>query len=232
MTKTKTSGSARSKKATTPSKARANPAGATLNVVENPASQLEDSIVQSVDLAEPATTPRPGRVVNNEAAQASEDIRPSAPASNAPRLSNGFKIRQNRAYQRVQKIKRSRLATPVSDEMDYKKLFTKFEEGFLAQDLTMIGECLSPAFQWRLPNGDVVYGKKEALAEMDRRFATPNGPKFSKSIWRFEGETVLQSYEVEYLGPDGRLRPSKGFDLYEIGDGLITLKDAYWKMIP
>lgn len=184
--------------------------------------------------AEPQTTMVGLRVVDAAPAQEAEEIvSDSGPdRKNHPRLSNGARIRENRSYQRVQKINPKKLIVPANDEMGYKKLFTKFEEGFLAQDIAMIGECLSPAFQWRLPNGDVVYGKKEALEEMERRFATPNGPKFSKAIWRFEGETVLQSYEVEYLGPDGRWRQSKGFDIYEIGNGLITLKDAYWKMIP
>ena len=33
-------------------------------------------------------------------------------------------------------------------------------------------------------------------------------------------------------GPDGKKRQSRGLDVYEIGGGLITLKDAYWKMVP
>ena len=228
----RTNSPAKTRKASPSGKVSGKPENTALNVVENTSAQHEEAIARTAELVDPPMARRPVRVVKNTSAQAEEDILQTAAASNVPRLSNGFKIRQNRAYQRVQKIKRPKLTVPASDEMGYKKLFTKFEEGFLAQDLKMIGECLSPAFQWRLPNGDVVYGKKEALEEMDRRFASPNGPKFSKSIWRFEGQTVLQSYEVEYLGPDSRWRPSKGFDLYEIGDGLITLKDAYWKMIP
>ena len=206
----------------------------TIRVVSNKAEQAVEDIARTPEAMKddiPAPAPA-ARVVANPSKQVAENISDSAPASNAPRLANGFKVVRNRAYQRAQKIKRKKLRAPVSDEMDYKKLFTKFEEGFLSQDLEMIGECLSPAFQWRLPNGEVVYGKKEALAEMDRKFATPNGPKFERAIWRFEGETVLQSYKVEYMGPDGRWRKSTGFDIYEIGDGLITLKDAYWKMIP
>ena len=70
------------------------------------------------------------------------------------------------------------------------------------------------------------------LAEMERRFAMPNGPRFSASVWRFKGTTVIQTYEVEFMGADGRWRASLGMDLYEIGGGLITRKDAYWKMIP
>jgi nuclear transport factor 2 (NTF2) superfamily protein len=199
-----------------------------------------DEMAEVEDIArEPQGTELPTtsvglKVVETGRTQVTEDITQKAgpEQKNHPRLANGARIRQNRAYQRVQKIRAKKLVVPASDEMGYKKLFTKFEEGFLAQDIVLIGECLSPAFQWRLPNGDVVYGKKEALEEMERRFATPNGPKFSKAIWRFEGETVLQSYGVEYLGPDGRWRQSRGFDIYEIGNGLITLKDAYWKMIP
>ena len=43
---------------------------------------------------------------------------------------------------------------------------------------------------------------------------------------------MIQTYRVDYLGPDGRWRESRGMDLYEIRNGLIACKDAYWKMIP
>lgn len=152
--------------------------------------------------------------------------------TNAPRLSIGACIRENRSYQRTQKIKRAELRLPAADEIGYKKLFTRFEEAFTTQDITMLRSCLSPAFQWHLPNGQVVYGREEALSEMERRFAMLNGPRFSASVWRFKDTTVIQNYDVEFLGSDGRWRQSKGMDLYEIGDGLITRKDAYWKMVP
>lgn len=207
-------------------------AGAGLRVVQNASSQSAEVIENTVSLSVPEPHAPVGTVIANPSLQEAEEISLTPAASNTPRLSNGFKIVQNRAYQRPQKIKRSALTVPVDDEIGYKKLFTKFEEAFLAQDIAAIGECLSPAFQWHQPNGNGVYGKKEALEEMERRFATPNGPKFSGTVWRFKGTTVIQTYDVEYLGPDGRWRQSRGMDLYEIGDGLITLKDAYWKMIP
>lgn len=216
--------------------AKANrPGGGAIRLVSNEASQRIEEIERAPEIrgAPPPRAPA-SRVVRNPAAQCVEDIpaSPAAPEAGEPRLANGFRIVRNRAYQKVRRIKAEKLRAPVSDEMDYKKLFTQFEEGFLAQDLELVGECLSPAFQWRMPDGRAVYGKAEALAEMERRFAAPNGPKFGKAIWRFEGETVLQTYDVEYTGPDGRRRKSRGFDLYEIGGGLIVLKDAYWKMIP
>ncbi|WP_204113128.1 nuclear transport factor 2 family protein [Shimia biformata] len=200
--------------------------------MDNATSQEADDIAQV-----PAPEPHPmtavrSRVVANPIEQAAEDIRPTGASGNAPRLANGFKIVENRAYQRKQKIARAPLTVPADDEMGHKKLFTRFEEAFTTRDIAALRDCLSPAFTWKLPNGQVVYGRDAALNEMERRFAMPNGPKFSASVWRFRGNTVLQTYDVEYCGPDGRWRQSQGFDLYEIGDGLITLKDAYWKMIP
>ncbi len=101
----------------------------------------------------------------------------------------------------------------------------------MTQDTAAIAECLAPSFEWRLPNGEIVYGRENALAAMERRFAMENGPRFSRSVWRFKGRTVIQTYRVEYMGADGAWRRSRGMDLYKIRGGLIARKDAYWKMI-
>ena len=134
--------------------------------------------------------------------------------------------------QRVEKIPRDPVAAEVAPDLAHRKLMAKFEEGFTRQDLQMIGECLAPSFEWRMPNGEVAEGRDNALAAMEERFGMPNAPRFSRSVWRFQGRTVIQTYRVDYLGPDGRWRESRGMDLYEIRDGLIACKDAYWKMIP
>lgn len=209
---------------------RPEPSG--LNVVDN-ADAMTVTEIERVEAPEPErVTQTRLMIIGTPAEQQVDEIRPSKPASNVPRIANGFKIVANRAYQRKERIRSAPLTAPAGDEIEYKKLFTKFEEAFTARDMAALRECLSPAFTWKLPNGQVVYGRDNALEEMERRFAMPNGPKFSASVWRFSGETVLQTYDVEYMGPDGRWRRSKGFDYYEIGQGLITLKDAYWKMIP
>lgn len=211
-------------------------AGSQSRIVESPAALDAEDIIRTADLEEPAPAPAAPaaglRIRDAGDTGTPDEIRPAPPATNRPRLSTGARIRENRAYQRVQKIKAAPLIVPASDEMGYKKLFTKFEEAFLSADIKMIGECLSPAFEWNLPNGQNIYGKAEALAEMERRFAMPNGPKFSKALWKFKGRTVIQTYKVEFLGPDGKWRKSKGMDLYKIRDGLIARKDAYWKMVP
>ena len=143
-----------------------------------------------------------------------------------------MKIVRNRSGQRVEEIRQDPAPLETIPELAHRKLMARFEEAFLTQDMALMAECLLPSFEWRLPNGEVVYGRDEAIAAMERRFAMPNGPKFSRSVWRFRGRTVSKTYRVSYLGPDGKWRKSRGMDLYKIRDGLLARKDAYWKMIP
>jgi len=160
-----------------------------------------------------------------------DDTNSAEVTANGAQMRNGFKVVTNHAYQRKRSIHRRELVVAPTTTMEYKKLFTRFEEAFSHQDLVAIAKCLSPAFRWSKPNGATFFGKKDALAEMERAFATPNGPRFSEVVWRFKDSTVIQTYDVEYLGADGKWRHSKGLDIYEIGDGLITVKDAFWKTI-
>lgn len=205
-----------------------------LRVVDVPVLNETDMIIQRAGNEEkPAPRARLRSTPQKESGvEEADSRRQGAVRANVPRLSIGVRIREDHSYQKVQKIKRAELRRSSTDEMCHKKLFIRFEEAFLSRDISMLRGCLSPAFQWHLPNGQVVYGREEALLEMSRRFAMPNAPRFSASVWRFKDTTVIQTYDVEYLGTDGRWRQSKGMDLYDIGDGLITRKDAYWKMIP
>lgn len=222
----------------TPGKARARrrkiaPAttGSAARIVETPARQGVEEIQQvAAEVKAPAL-----RIVESDPALKAEDITPveRPRADDGPRLSTGARIVENRSGQTRARIRKAAhaIAAP-DDEMAHKALFTRFEAAFLAKDIAALRECLSPSFEWRLPNGEVVYGKEEALAEMERRFAMPGGPKFSRSVWRFRGRTVIQTYRVTYTGADGKPRKSRGMDLYKIRKGLIARKDAFWKMIP
>ena len=115
-----------------------------------------------------------------------------------------MKTVKNSPDQRVEEIPGDPVAADVRPELARRKLMAKFEEGFTKQDLQMIGECLLPSFEWSMPNGEVAYGRENALAAMEERFAMPNAPRFSRSVWRFRGRTVIQTYRVDYPGPDGR----------------------------
>ncbi len=207
-----------------------------LVVVANNACQVTEEIHRPDDHCAPSPSPTDGiKLRANAKKQPVDDIlrvAPSLKRTRKQRQPTGLRIRKNNSGQGTQKIKRRPILVEPDEEIGYKKLFMKFEEAFVGRDLNALGKCLLPSFEWRLPNGDVVYGKEEALAEMERRFAMPNGPKFSKSVLRFMGETVIQTYRVEYMGPDGKWRKSRGMDLYKIRKGLIARKDAFWKMIP
>ncbi len=204
-----------------------------MRIVENPSSMDVEDITRTESLEPVATSPAGLTILDAEEAAKEEQIAATTPRSDdRPRMSNGAKIKQNRNLMRSEKIRRTELRADTGAEMDYKKLFTKFEEAFLSKDIKAIGECLSPAFQWNLPNGKDIFGKREALEEMELRFAMPGGPKFSRALWKFKGKTVIQTYRVEFQGPDGKWRKAKGMDLYKIRDGLIARKDAYWKMVP
>lgn len=195
-----------------------------LRVVDNPVEQaseaiapLESSGVALKRMHHPETAPQRKRGGDRRGDRRHVD---------------GLQIVDNPYTSKPERIVARALPAMVDDEMGYKKLFTRFEEAFLGKDIAALGQCLSPAFVWNLPNGESIYGRDPALDEMARRFAMPNGPKFSRSVWRFKGKTVIQTYKVKYLGPDGRWRKSRGLDVYKIRGGLIARKDAYWKMIP
>jgi hypothetical protein len=69
------------------------------------------------------------------------------------------------------------------------------------------------------------------LAFLKERFASPTGPKFSNSHMNVLGQTVVQNYKVSVPLPGGQSVTLDGTDVYQIRDGLIARKDAYWKQI-
>jgi hypothetical protein len=77
----------------------------------------------------------------------------------------------------------------------------------------------------------VLRGREACLAFLKERFASPTGPKFSDSHMNVLGQTVVQNYKVGVPLPGGQSVTLDGTDVYQIRDGLIAVKDAYWKQI-
>jgi hypothetical protein len=77
----------------------------------------------------------------------------------------------------------------------------------------------------------VLNGRAACLAFLKERFASPTGPKFSDSHMNVLGQTVVQNYKVSVAMPGGQSVTLDGTDVYQIRDGLIARKDAYWKQI-
>lgn len=110
-------------------------------------------------------------------------------------------------------------------------LMQRFEAGYAAANAEAIVACFAPDVVWTLPDSRVLNGRAACLAFLKERFASPAGPKFSDSHMNVLGQTVVQNYKVSVPLPGGQAVTLDGTDVYQIRDGLIARKDAYWKQI-
>jgi len=110
-------------------------------------------------------------------------------------------------------------------------LMRRFEQGYERVSAEAIVACFAPDVVWTLPDSRVVRGREACLAFLKERFASPTGPKFSDSHMNVLGQTVVQNYKVGVPLPGGQSVTLDGTDVYQIRDGLIAVKDAYWKQI-
>jgi len=110
-------------------------------------------------------------------------------------------------------------------------LMRRFEQGYEMVSAEAIVACFAPDVLWTLPYSRVLRGREACLAFLKERFASPTGPKFSDSHMNVLGQTVVQNYKVGVPLPGGQTVTLDGTDVYQIRDGLIAVKDAYWKQI-
>ena len=110
-------------------------------------------------------------------------------------------------------------------------LMRRFEAGYEAANAEAIVACFAPDIEWSLPDSRVLRGRPACLAFLKERFASPIGPRFSDSRMNVLGQTVVQNYTVSLPLPGGQTGRFDGTDVYQIRDGLIARKDAYWKQI-
>ena len=110
-------------------------------------------------------------------------------------------------------------------------LMRRFEQGYEMVSAEAIVACFAPDVVWTLPDSRVLRGREACLAFLKERFASSTGPKFSDSHMNVLGQTVVQNYKVCVPLPGGQSVTLDGTDVYQIRDGLIAVKDAYWKQI-
>ncbi len=121
-------------------------------------------------------------------------------------------------------------STPSTDHA-VAALMRRFEAGYEAVSAEAIVACFAPDVVWSLPDARVLRGRAACLAFLKKRFASPAGPKFSDSHMNVLGQTVVQNYKVSVPLPGGQMGTFDGTDVYQIRDGLIARKDAYWKQV-
>lgn len=110
-------------------------------------------------------------------------------------------------------------------------LMRRFEAGYETVSAEAIVACFAPDVVWILPDSRVLNGREACLAFLKERFASPTGPKFSDSHMNVLGQTVVQNYKVSVPLPGGQMATLDGTDVYQIRNGLIARKDAYWKQV-
>lgn len=110
-------------------------------------------------------------------------------------------------------------------------LMRRFEAGYETVNAEAIVACFAPDVVWILPDSRVLNGREACLAFLKERFASPTGPKFSDSHMHVLGQTVVQNYKVTVPLPGGQTGTYDGTDVYQIRNGLIARKDAYWKQV-
>ncbi len=110
-------------------------------------------------------------------------------------------------------------------------LMRRFEQGYEMVSAEAIVACFAPDVVWTLPDSRVLRGREACLAFLKERFASPTGPKFSDSHMNVLGQTVVQNYKVSVPLPGGQIGTYDGTDVYQIRNGLIAHKDAYWKQV-
>lgn len=110
-------------------------------------------------------------------------------------------------------------------------LMRRFEAGYEAVNAEAIVACFAPDVVWVLPDSRVLQGREACLVFLKERFVSLAGPKFSNSHMNVLGQTVVQNYKVSVPLPGGQTGTYDGTDIYQIRDGLIARKDAYWKQV-
>ena len=110
-----------------------------------------------------------------------------------------------------------------------RSLMQRFASAFMAGDVDAVILCLSPQFEWHLPDGTVFKGRKGIRNAFEQRLQSASAPEFSNVTFRYHGDTVIQTYDVRIKNANGKVRCTRGLDVYRISNGLISRKDAYWK---
>ena len=143
-----------------------------------------------------------------------------------------MKSHPNKKAHAPRRIKAQPVRAALPPELLAKQLMQRFELAFMARDVEAVMACLGPGFEWRLPDGQCFIGRRQVRNALEQRFSASGGPRFSKSVFRYFGSTVVQTYRVQVPDANGKLQELRGMDVYKLRGGVLLRKDAYWKAKP
>lgn len=114
----------------------------------------------------------------------------------------------------------------------------QFGSAFFKRDLEALAACTTDEFEWRFAvGGDAPFGRVyrgiEGVAlgfeERDRNYENLRYEEVNTTA--LADGRVLMEYRVVGADTKGREIDCHGLELYVFRDGLVALKDAYWKHI-
>ncbi len=117
-------------------------------------------------------------------------------------------------------------------------LFRRFGRAFNAGDVDAILECVTADFRWimargpQAPHGRIVEGREALRTALAERGQALSELRFSDAQVFAAGDRVIGTFRMTAKRcADGAAVDLRGCDIYEVRDGLIAVKDSYWKQV-
>jgi len=116
-------------------------------------------------------------------------------------------------------------------------LLVRFGKAFNSGDVDGILDCVTADFEWRLaqgpdaPDGRIVRGKDQVRLALAERAAAIRHIRFSETEVTITGDRIVGRFRATGEWADGKSIDVRGVDVYDLRDGLIAVKDSYWKQI-
>ena len=109
-------------------------------------------------------------------------------------------------------------------------------DAFNAQDLDRIMAMFAEDAVLEMPRGPDPWGRrfvgKAAVREgLAGRFAGLPDVHYSDDTHMVSGGTGISKWTITGTMADGRRVRANGCDFYTFRDGLVTMKDSYWKIV-
>lgn len=126
------------------------------------------------------------------------------------------------------------MSSPTTRE----SLLANFLKAFARRDLDAMYRTVTPDFVWSLPVGpDAPLARnlatRDAIAAyFEERSRIYSSVKFHDLAWQHAPDASFMTFRVIAEYKDGRAPvDALGLERYTFRDGLIAMKDAYWKRI-
>lgn len=117
-------------------------------------------------------------------------------------------------------------------------LLAAFSKALFACDVAAVYRTVTPDFVWRLPIGsDAPHAREIAspdqlAAYFDERERRYDGMRFHDVVYHHAAEATFMTFRVTAKRKGGGAPvDALGMERYLFRDGLILLKDAYWKRV-